>query len=195
MVANKIKSTTTPVGFHGHIRHQSLMSRVSGAILSAGLLWSLPHTPQQNRPLHQYFTGRALTGHEVVILPKGKKISSSSNTAGGLFNSAPQSMSSKRVKPVSGLFFFSGEWEKIVLTLESPLFLFITGVRGPVIFIGHTADILISAVHFWLWCQPLQFSSQKKRLWHVRVVCAIFTVIPSLYLNSLSWETTLSVRD
>ena len=106
MVANKIKSTTTPVGFHGHIRHQSLMSRVSGAILSAGLLWSLPHTPQQNRPLHQYFTGRALTGHEVVILPKGKKISSSSNTAGGLFNSAPQSMSSKRVKPVSGLFFF-----------------------------------------------------------------------------------------
>ena len=32
MVANKIKSTTTPVGFHGHIRHQSLMSGVSGAI-------------------------------------------------------------------------------------------------------------------------------------------------------------------
>lgn len=85
MVANKIKSTTTPVGFHGHIRHQSLMSRVSGAILSAGLLWSLPHTPRQNRPLHQYFSGRALTGHEVAIARREKKISSSRNTAGGLF--------------------------------------------------------------------------------------------------------------
>ena len=33
-----------------------------------------------------------------------------------------------------------------MLTLDSYLFLFITGVRGPVTFIGHAADILISAV-------------------------------------------------
>lgn len=131
------------------------------------------------------YINTSLGGHLLdmrSLLPEEKKISSSSNTAGGLFNSAPQSMSSKRAKPASGLFFFFGEREKIVLTLESPLFLFITGVRGPVIFIGHTADILISAVYFWLWCQPLQFSSQK-RLWHVRVVCAIFTGFPSLYLT------------
>lgn len=67
MVANKIKSTTSPIEFHGHIWHQSLMSRVSIAILSTGLLRSFPHTPQQNRPLHHSFTGRALTGHETVI--------------------------------------------------------------------------------------------------------------------------------
>lgn len=67
MVANKIKSTTSPIEFHGHMWHQSLMSRVRTAILSTGLLWSLPHTLQQNRRLHHFFTGRALTGHEIVI--------------------------------------------------------------------------------------------------------------------------------
>lgn len=45
-------------------------------------------------------------------------------------------------------FFFSSEREKIVLTLESLLFLLITGVRGPVNLIGQTADILILAVGF-----------------------------------------------
>lgn len=44
--------------------------------------------------------------------------------------------------------FFSGKREKIMLTLESQLFLFITRVRGPVIFIGRRADILISTVYF-----------------------------------------------
>lgn len=84
------------------------------------------------------FSGRALTGQEIVTVRR-KKIASGSNTTGGLFNSVPQSMSSKRAKPASG---------KIMLTLESPLFLFITRVRGPVIFIGRMADILISTVHF-----------------------------------------------
>lgn len=41
--------------------------------------------------------------------------------------------------------------EKIMLTLESQLFLFFTRVRGPVIFIGRTADSLILTVYFWLW--------------------------------------------
>lgn len=35
-----------------------------------------------------------------------------------------------------------------MLTLESPLFLFITQVRGPVSFIERMADILISTVYF-----------------------------------------------
>lgn len=128
------------------------------------------------------YINTSLGGHLLdmrLLLPEGEKRSSSSNTAGGLFNSVLQSVSSKRAKTCKWAF-FSEEREKIVLTLESPLFLFITGVRGPVIFIGHTADILISAVYFWLWCQPLQFSSQNKRLWHVRMVRAVFTV-PSLY--------------
>lgn len=58
------------------------------------------------------YINTSLGGHLLdmrSLLPEEKKISSSSNTAGGLFNSAPQSMSSKRAKPASGLFFF---WRK-----------------------------------------------------------------------------------
>lgn len=60
------------------------------------------------------------------------------------FNNAPQTRSVKRAKPVSGL----EEREKIVLTLDSPVFLLITGVRAPMIFIGRTVDILIWTVYF-----------------------------------------------
>lgn len=122
------------------------------------------------------YINTSLGGHLLdmrLLLPEGKKRSSSSNTAGGLLNSVPQAAKGQNLQ----VCFFSEEREKIVLTLESLLFLFITGVRGPVIFIGHTADILISAVYFWLWCQPLQFSSQNKRLWHVRMVRAVFTLV------------------
>lgn len=88
-------------------------------------------------------------------------------------------------------FFLSEERKKIVLTLESPLFLFITGSRGPVIFIGHTADILISAMYFWLWCQPLQISLQKKFVTRqggmYNIYCVSLTV-PYSVLRQLQWE-------
>lgn len=85
--------------------------------------------------------------------------------------------------------FFPEEREKIVLTLESPLFLFITGVRGPVIFIGHTADILISTVHFWLWCQPPAIFLTKKVATRQGGMCNIYCI--SLVLPySLSRGTT-----
>lgn len=148
-------------------------------------VWFYPHdssdhslTLLSNGPLHQFFTERALTGHKVVIARGSlKKTPQSGNTTGDLLNSVLQSMSDKTCK--CAFFFFSSEREKIVLTLEALLFLLITGVRGPVNLIGQMADILILAVGFWLWCQPLQFSLQN-RLWYVRAVCAIFTVFPSL---------------
>lgn len=165
MVANKIKSTTTPVGFHGHIRHQSPMSRVSSAILSAGLLWSLPHTPQQQQAsdINTSLGGHLLDMRSLLPEEKKKKLYLQAEIPLEVSLTALLSLWAVKGQNLQVGPFFSGEMEKIVLTLESPLFLFITGVRGPVIFIGHTADILISAVYFWLWCQPLQFSSQKKK--------------------------------
>lgn len=97
-------------------------------------------------------------------------------------------------------FSFSGEREKIVLTLESPLFLFITGVRGPVIFIGHMADILISAVYFWLWCQPLQFSLAEEGCdtsgWYVQYLlyfphCTLCPERP-LKCERLEWKGSIT---
>lgn len=102
-------------------------------------------------------------GHllDMRLLLSEKKRIFKQNSTGGLFNSAPQYTSGKWAKPASGLLFLE-KGETTVLTLESPLFLFITGVRGPVIFTGRTADILISAAYVWLWCQ-LQPQFKKKR--------------------------------
>lgn len=111
---------------------------------------TLPYLKQASASILHWEGTYWTWGHYCQILRK--KMSSSCNS-GGFLNNVPRSMSIKRAKPVSGLF-FPEEREKMMLTLESPLFLFITGVRAPVIFIGHTADILISAVYFWLWCQP-----------------------------------------
>ena len=125
MVANKIKSTTTPVGFHGHIRHQSPMSRVSSAILSAGLLWSLPHTPQQQQAsdINTSLGGHLLDMRSLLPEEKKKKIIYSPNkTAGGPFNTTPQSGSSERAKPASGPFFFLEKWRKLCWLWSPPCF-------------------------------------------------------------------------
>lgn len=132
------------------------------------------------------YINTSLGGHLLdmrSLLPEEKKKRSvSSNTAGGLFNSTPQTMSSKRAKTCEcRLGFFSGERGKIVLTLESPLFLLITGVRGSVIFIGNTADILISAVHFDV--------NPCKVVTHQGGMCNIYCISLTV-LYSLSWEAT-----
>lgn len=54
---------------------------------------------------------------------KKKIISSSSNTTGGLFNSAPQSVSGERAKPASGpFFFFLEKWRKLCWLWSPPCF-------------------------------------------------------------------------
>lgn len=190
MVANKTKSTTTPAGLHGHIWHQSLISRVSNVILSAGLLWLLPHTPQQNRPLRQYFTGRALTGHEAVTASRRDIyiyiISSSSNDARGLFNSSLQASSGKRAKPASGLFSLWRMKENAV-DFGVVLFLFITGVKGPVIFYwayGWRFDS--SGAVLTLMSTP-SICLSERRLWHRRYVQYLLYI---MYNSTRSWETT-----
>lgn len=72
---------------------------------SAGFLWSLPRTPQQNRPLYITASLGGLLLDTRASLPEWKKTSSSCNTTGGLFNGVPQSTSSKGAKPASGLYF------------------------------------------------------------------------------------------
>lgn len=134
---------------------------------------------QQNRPLRQYFTRRALTGHEAVIARNKKKNLQAVMLLEVSWTTLLSLWASKGQNLWVAFFLFSWKREKIVLTLESLLFLFITGVRGPVIFIWHMADILILAVYVRLWCQPLQFSFPRRRLWHDRVVCAMFTVFLS----------------
>ena len=73
----------------------------------------------------------------------------------------------------SGVGFFSSSsffWaeEKMLLTLDSHLLLFITGVKGWLIFMGRAADILISAKHCFstLMSTPVIFP-KKGGMWYV----------------------------
>lgn len=118
---------------------------------AAGLLWSLPRTPQQNRPLYITASLGGLLLDTRASLPERKKKYLQAVIPLAVSLTAFHSLraaTGQKLRVGS----FCGKREKIMLTLESQLFLFITRVRGPVIFIGRMADSLILTVHFWLWC-------------------------------------------
>lgn len=173
-VANKIKCTTTPVGFHGRIWHQSLMSRVSHAILSAGLLWSLLHAAEQNRRLHQCFFWEGTYWTWNCYCQKEEKIASSSSTAGGLFKSVPESMSSKRAKPASGFFSLEKKGENYVDFGVSIVSLHHTSEGSSDFYWAYGWHFDFDSALLTLMLTPAVFLQKRSR--HIRAVCAICTV-------------------
>lgn len=136
----------TPVAFHGRVL--TLITDVGG-VSSATL--SLSPTPLQNNTLANSVCGRAFTGRELVTARREKKKKTESCMHRPAVIPLEVSLTAfLRVGEAKGKTCKSGgkKGGEMMLTLESPLFLFITRVRGPVIFTGRAADILISMLHF-----------------------------------------------
>lgn len=177
MVANKIKCTTSPVGFHGHIWHQSLTSRVSSAIFvhRIPLITPLHSTAKQASPSMLFLGGHLLDMR--LLLSEGKKIASGSNTTGGL-SSVYEQQKGKTCKWA----FFSGKKGENYVDF---------GVS--IVSLHHTSEG--SSDFYWAYGWHFDFDSAlltlmltpaiflQKRLWHIGVVCAICTVFPSHYLT------------
>lgn len=147
MVANKIKCRTTRGMSWSH-----LTSITSGLSKQICLQDSSDHSLTLLSKTGPYISA-SWGGHLLdmsLLLPDGKKYRQAVILLEVSLTAFLSLWAAKGQNQQAG--FFSGKREKIMLTLESPLFLFIRRVRGPVSFIERMADILILTVYFWLWC-------------------------------------------
>lgn len=138
-VANKIQSSTSPAEFHGPVWHQSLMCGVSSVLLSTGFLWSLPQTPQQTN----LYIISSLGGH---LLDVGfycqDFLKEEEDSLNGAFNFMWRTETELWVGSLSA------KERKMMLSLENSVFLFITGLKGPMTFIGLSATFWFGRCSF-----------------------------------------------
>lgn len=157
----------------------------------AGLLWSLPHTPRQNRPLYITASLGGLLLDMRASLPEGKKISSSCNTTGGLFNGVPHSTSGKGAKPASGRFFCEKGENDVDFGVS-------------IVSLHHTSEG--SSDFHWAYGWQFDFDSVlstlmltsaiclQKRLWHAGVACAVCAVF-TVSCQTVSLKSLLELRE
>lgn len=175
MVANKIKCRTTRGMSWSH-----LTSITSGLSKQICLQDSSDHSLTLLSKTGPYISA-SWGGYLLdmsLLLPDGEKISSSSNTTGGLFNSVPQSMSSKRAKPASRLFFWK-KGENYVDFGVSIVSLHQTSEGSSEFYWAYGWYFDFDCVLLTLMLTPAIFL--QKGFWHIRPVCAICTLFPSHY--------------